>query len=160
MSTWNDFYVAVVGASAALTGLIFVGISINLAKILSIHGLPDRALLSLILLLNVTVSGLLFLIPEQATRTLGIEVLVIGLLAWLMIIRLDLRILKNKEKQYRRPYVFNFLINQISSVLFIITGLALLRGCANGEYWIVPAIILSIVKAVIDGWVLLVEINR
>ena len=53
MADWNDFYIAVASASAALTGLIFVGISISLTKILTIPGLADRALLSLILLVNV-----------------------------------------------------------------------------------------------------------
>ena len=53
LAQWSNFYVAVAGASAALTGLIFVGVSISLAKILSIPSLPNRALVSLILLLNV-----------------------------------------------------------------------------------------------------------
>jgi len=29
-----------------------------------------------------------------------------------------------------------------------------------GLYWIVPAVIFSFLKAIIDAWVLLVEINR
>jgi len=33
-------------------------------------------------------------------------------------------------------------------------------GLVNAEYWIVSAIDVSTVKAVIDGWALLVEINR
>ncbi len=40
---WANFFVAEVGASAALTGLVVVAISINLAKILSYPSLPDRA---------------------------------------------------------------------------------------------------------------------
>jgi len=39
----------------ALTGLIFVGVSINITKVLSFPKLPDRALLSLVLLLNILV---------------------------------------------------------------------------------------------------------
>jgi hypothetical protein len=44
MSGWENFFIAEVGASAALTGLIFVGVSINLARILSFPKLPNRAL--------------------------------------------------------------------------------------------------------------------
>lgn len=35
MPGWENFFVAQVGASAALAGLVFVGISINLTKIVA-----------------------------------------------------------------------------------------------------------------------------
>lgn len=35
-----------------------------------------------------------------------------------------------------------------------------LSSGSGGLYWIVPAIIFSFVKAILDAWVLLVEINR
>lgn len=160
MTGWNDFFVAVTGASAALTGLIFVGISISLAKILSIRGLPDRALVSLVLLLTVLILSILFLVPLLATKTLGITVLFVSILSWIIIFRLDFRIIKNKQKQYKKQYLFNMLIDQIATIFFVITGLALVVNCTNALLYIVPAIIVSIIKAVIDGWVLLVEINR
>ena len=69
MKEWNDFYIAIAGASATLTGLIFVGVSISLTKILAIRGLPDRALLSLVLLLNALVLSLLFLVPGLSVKT-------------------------------------------------------------------------------------------
>jgi len=160
MSDWSDFYVAVAGASAALTGLIFVGVSISLTKILSIKGLPDRALLSLLLLLNVLINSILFLIPEQATKTLGIEVLIVGIIAYATILQLDLRIFKNKQKQLKLPSALYFIIDHVATIPFIIGGIALTAGWTNGAYWVIPAILFSIVKAVLDGWVLLVEINR
>ena len=39
---WRDFFVGSVGASAALTGLLFVAISINLQQILRFPHLPGR----------------------------------------------------------------------------------------------------------------------
>ncbi|MBO0929374.1 hypothetical protein [Fibrella aquatilis] len=160
MKEWNDFYLAVASASAALTGLIFVGVSINLTKILSIKGLVDRALLSILLLLTVLVLSILFLVPALTTQTAGTAVLVIGILSWLFIFRLDLNNLQNKQKQHRRQYLFNMLIDQLATVCFIITGIAMTAGWPMGTYWIVPAILISVVKAVFDGWALLVEINR
>jgi hypothetical protein len=47
---WANFFVAEVGASAALTGLLVVAISINLARILSFAQLPERAAEGLITL--------------------------------------------------------------------------------------------------------------
>ncbi len=77
MSEWTNFNLAVASASAALTGLIFVGISVNLTKILSIHGLPDRALLALLLLVNVLVVSILFLVLGLTTKTVGTVILAI-----------------------------------------------------------------------------------
>jgi hypothetical protein len=55
LSEWGNFFFAEVGASAALAGPVFVGASINLAQILKIPGLPERALEALIALMTVLV---------------------------------------------------------------------------------------------------------
>jgi hypothetical protein len=41
--TWESFFIAQVGASAALTGLIFVALSINLDKVMQSPQLIGRA---------------------------------------------------------------------------------------------------------------------
>jgi len=111
MTEWNYFYVAVAGASLSLTGLIFVGVSISLTKILSIKGLADRTLLSLVLLLNILVLSILFLAPNQASRAFSTEVLTARWFVWKIVFRLDLRILKHKQKQYKKQHPLNMLID-------------------------------------------------
>ena len=37
---WHDFFIGVAGAAAALTGLLFVSLSINLEQILRGRGCP------------------------------------------------------------------------------------------------------------------------
>ena len=44
---WAAFFTAQLGAAATLGGLIFVGLSLNLEKILSFPALPNRALFAL-----------------------------------------------------------------------------------------------------------------
>ena len=65
MSGWESFFVAQVGASAAVAGLVFVGVSINLDKILKYAGLPGRAQEALIVLMLVLVVSSLMLVPGQ-----------------------------------------------------------------------------------------------
>src|SRR5690242_16811419 len=77
-SAWTDLFVASAGASAALTGLLFVAVSINLDRILSLEGAADRALATLLLLLLAVVVSLVGLIPGQSAGALGAEVLGLG----------------------------------------------------------------------------------
>src|SRR5215472_6968534 len=77
-SDWHDFFVGTIGASAALTGLLFVAISINLQQILKYSQLPGRAAGTLgILVCALVVSGF-GLAPGQGNRALGLEVLLAG----------------------------------------------------------------------------------
>ena len=79
---WDNFFIAEAGAAASLTGLIFVGVSINLSGILATSYLPYRALQSLILLLNILVVASLLLVPGQPDAIRGMEVLSIAIVAW------------------------------------------------------------------------------
>jgi modulator of FtsH protease len=60
---WHDFFLAAAGASAALLGLLFVGVSINLSAI-SAHDLRARAGQAFANLVFVLVISLLMLIPD------------------------------------------------------------------------------------------------
>src|SRR5215469_2576304 len=77
-SQWHDFFVGTIGASAALTGLLFVAISINLQQILKYPQLPGRAAGTLgILVCALIVSGF-GLAPGQGNRALGLEIAAAG----------------------------------------------------------------------------------
>ena len=160
MIGWENFFIAEVGASAALLGLIFVGVSINLTRIISLPGLPNRALLALIILLTILVMCSLLLVPGQSQTLVGIELLVVGLLVWITATRLDVMNLLKKEPQYRSSYMLNMALTQSALLPYIIAGIVVLTRGAGGLYWLVPAIIISFIKAILDAWVLLVEINR
>ena len=76
-ATWAAFFTAVTGAAAALVGLLFVAVSINLDKILKNAMLPARAAETLAVLLFVVVSSALALVPQDV-ELLGAEILVIA----------------------------------------------------------------------------------
>src|SRR5215211_9285643 len=80
MNEWYDFFLAQAGAAGVLTGLVFVGVSINLEKIVSdpSSGLAGRAAEALILLVAVLMASVLVLVPAQGPGVLGAEVLVGG----------------------------------------------------------------------------------
>lgn len=151
---------ALAGAAAALTGLLFVGVSINLKRILSHPRLADRALESLILLIHIVLISSLCLVPGQSTRWLGGEILLLGLVVWTIALYLDLRICRISPPEFKRHARRNIIMSQLAILPYICAGPLIFLGTASGAYWLIPAIFLSLLKALSDAWVLLVEINR
>ena len=160
MSAWENFFVAEVGASAVLAGLVFVGLSINLDKIIAGPGLPGRALEALVVLVVVLVVSSLLLVPGQSQALIGGEVLVSGLAVWIAIVSLQLGNLRTLAPPYHVVFAVRVALGQLATVPFVIAGAAVLVRGEGGLYWVVPGIIVSLVLALQDAWVLLVEINR
>jgi hypothetical protein len=160
MEEWHDLFVASAGAAAALMGLLFVGLSINLSKILAFPVLANRALIASMLLLSILIQTLLLLVPHETSRVAGICVLIIVLLTWPSVSFLDLVIFKKLESKYKNLHVGKILFDQVALLPYFIGGIIMLNGSVSGCYWLVGSIIVSFLKASLDAWVLLVEINR
>jgi hypothetical protein len=160
MTAWGNFFVALVGAAAALTGLIFVGVSISLSSILAIPHLSGRALESLVLLTNIVLISSLCLVPDQSFRTIGLEVLLISLFVWIIILLLDIRMLRTAVLEIKRHYRRNIIFSQLAMLPYLLAGAMILTSGPTGIYFLIPGIFISLIKALTDAWVLLVEIHR
>ena len=160
MNEWHDLFVATASAAAALAGLIFVGISINLQKILEFAKLPERALMPLILLLSIIILSILFLIPQQPLHRLGIEILIVATLTWLITLKIDYSIYKGTDPKYKKEILLNCMFDQLSVTPYIFNGVFFIYADKYGTYFFVAAIIFSFIKVITDAWVLTIEINR
>jgi modulator of FtsH protease len=161
IASWSDFFAAQLGASAALTGLLFVGVSINLGKILEGALLPLRAFMALVLLIVVLVLSSLLIMPGQSATAIGIEALAIGTALWAFGTAVEIRgWIHLPPQQHRVTYLGNAVLLQAATLPYMIGGILLLAGDPSAFYWLGVSVILSFVKAMIDSWVLLVEINR
>jgi hypothetical protein len=165
MDEWHDFFLAQAGAAGVLTGLVFVGVSINLEKIVSdpSSGLAGRAAEALILLVAVLTASVLVLVPGQGPGVLGAEVLVLGLAAWLWIVAIQLQVLRRWEAMrpdLRLPFVLRVALGQIATLPLVMAGVTVLSVGVGGLYWLVAGTVFSILAALLEAWVLLVEINR
>jgi modulator of FtsH protease len=160
MDGWENFFVAQAGASAALAGLIFVSVSISLPKILASAQLPDRAFQALVVLLQILVISSLMLVPRQPLVLVGAEVLAIGFAVWIMVVIFDIRSLRAANADYRRRAAFRTGLSQLAAALYVVAGGVIASEGSAGFYCLVAAIICSFAIAMLDAWVLLVEINR
>ena len=165
MNAWHDFFLAQAGAAGVLTGLVFVGVSINLQKIVSDRrsGLAGRAGEALILLVGVLLASVLGLVPAQGAGMLGAEVLVVGLAAWGCVVAIQLPRLREwgtKRADLRVSLVLRVVLGQVGTLAMVIAGVAVLWVGPGGLYWLVAGTLFSILATLFEAWVLLVEINR
>jgi len=156
---WTDLFVATAGASAALAGLVFVAVSINIERILQFEGLPERALETVLLLLGVLLASIIALAPGLSREALGAlllgEALVVGALIW----RLPWR----TGTQGVEPHLWALSrlgVRAAGTVPFVVGGISILADGGGGLYWILAGVLGAFVGAVANAWVLLVEILR
>jgi hypothetical protein len=159
IENWHDFFVAQAGAGAALAGLVFVSISINLSRVLGNRAVHGRAVEALVLLGSLLVIGLAMLIPGQGTTVLGIELIVLGICVSAFLLRIGIGS-ERRGGATRGQYQFRLLIAQVTALSTVIGGATLLNGAGGGLYWLAFAAICAIVAGMIGAWVVLVEILR
>jgi hypothetical protein len=166
MHEWTDFLVASSGASAGLLGLLFVALSINLKKIISVPLLPSRAFAAMILLATMLVVSLCALVPGLNPNILGWVTFLPGALDWVGGMKgfwASFTWFRSHRKKREIPlytFVLRFSLVQLGTLPYLAAGILFWTNNPLAPYWLVPAFLFSILTALYDTWVLLIEINR
>ncbi len=155
---WHDFFMGTIGAAAALTGLLFVAISINLEQILKYPQLPGRAAGTLGILVSALVVSGFALAPGQSSRSLGIEIAAAGAIVAVQALWVGHG--KETPAEPASWQIEHLTTLLLPSIALIVGGVSLIAGEGGGLYWVLAAILLAFVSASINAWVLLVEIKR
>lgn len=154
---WHELFVASAGAAAALAGLVFVAVSINVERIIALRGLPERALQTILLLLAAVVVSILGLVP-QSTTWLAVELLAAAL-------ALGVGIAITGRRAFDTGGNLGWLASRLVVVLpgcvfYLVGAGSLLVGWGGGLAWVVLGLTGGMVGAVGNAWILLVEILR
>jgi hypothetical protein len=155
---WHDFFIGTIGAAAALTGLLFVAISINLEQILKYPQLPGRAAATLGMLVSALVVSGFALAPGQSIRALGIEVACVAAVAAAQSVWVSLG--KKRPGEPMSWQIEHLATLLLPSLAIVVGGVILIGGTGGGLYWLLAGILFTFVSAAINAWVLLVEIKR
>ncbi|HEX6685622.1 MAG TPA: hypothetical protein VF062_22795 [Candidatus Limnocylindrales bacterium] len=159
-AAWSDFAVAVAGAGAALSGLLFVAVSINIQRILSFAHLPGRAAQTLIMLVLPLIVSVLLLIPDQPGTALSAELIAAGAFGGAALAWLNRPATRAEQEKRASWFLSRFLPSATIAILLIVAGVTLAAGAGGGIYWIAPMVILGFAAGLGNAWVLLVEILR
>jgi modulator of FtsH protease len=159
-SDWTNFGVVVGGASAALTGLLFVAVSLNVARIVRHPALRATAGQTLVLFVVPLLTSIVLVVPAQPRWTLGVELIVLGLVAGLVLV------VTGRAKgtgpdvpESRLANVLDRTSPNIVTLVFVeLTGVTVLVGHGGGLYWLVPSAVLSLIGGVLNAWLFLTRV--
>jgi modulator of FtsH protease len=155
---WANLFVATAGAAAALTGLLFVAISINLTRIVEIPRLPGRAGATLGVLVALLITSCFALAPDQSNTALGIEFCVVGaLVAVQAVVALGRH---RQDVDTRLHAAYQLVVALIPGIALTMGGVSLAAGVGGGLFWTLAGVVTGFAVGVLNAWVLLVEINR
>jgi hypothetical protein len=160
LTDWAPFFSAETGAAAALVGLITVAISINLNRILEHPHLPARAGESLFALTTAFVICGVALFPGLSPRAFGVVALALAAASLVFGARNQILSRNVKDVVAIEKQIIGG-AGRLASALPILAGGAMLFAQAPaGLAWIAGGVLATLAVAVMNAWVLLVEIMR
>ncbi|HEY1426461.1 MAG TPA: hypothetical protein VGF50_07300 [Caulobacteraceae bacterium] len=159
-TAWQTFFAAEVNASAALTGLVVVAVSVNLTRILEHELLPPRAGEALIALVGALVLTSLLLLPGQPVRAQAVECGIGGVVMMAVPFSFQLRAYRSDTPNSRAHPLLRALLSSLGGAPILVAAVLLAEGSGAGLYWAAVGVILSLIAGVVGAWVLLVEILR
>jgi modulator of FtsH protease len=160
MGTWQTFFATQAGVSAALTGLVFVALSINLKQILGLPGLAGRAGEALLLLLFPVVTGLTAVTPQTSVRGLGWQLLAAAAVLAFAVGRILRSGRRAAEGRPAREFRSRAAAALAPVGAALVAGLLMAGGSSQGLWWEAAVTLLCVTAGVADAWILLVEILR
>ena len=153
---WLTFGTAVATVAGALTGLLFVAVSVKSDVMAGSRALRSRAAQTLMLFMTSVLAGV-FLVAPQPQAALGPELLALAAVSGATLLVLDRRAGHGASQGVAR-YVERFSPNTITAVLVGVAGITFMLKAGGGLYWLIPAAVASLAGGVINAWLFLVRL--
>ena len=156
-TAWLSFGEAVAAVAGALTGLLFVALSVRSDTVSASRSLSSRAAQTLVLFMTSVLVAVLLVAP-QPSAALGSELLAVALVSGTALLILDKRAGHSTDKGVVR-YIERFSPNMITAALVGVAGLTLLVKAGGGLYWLIPAAMAGLLGGVVNAWLFLVKVT-
>ena len=157
VSVWLGFGEALAAVAGALTGLLFVAVSVKSDTLAASRSLSSRAAQTLVLFMTSVLIALLLVVPQPPVA-LGWELLAVAVVSGTALLILDRRAGHGAD-QGVASFVERFSPNSITAVLVGIAGLTFLLRTGGGLYWLIPATVASLLGGVVNAWMFLIKVT-
>jgi hypothetical protein len=154
---WLSFGEALAAVSGALTGLLFVAVSVKSTVLAASRGLSYRAAQTLVLFMTSVLVAVLLVAPQPAA-SLGWELLAVAVVSGIALLVFDRRAGHGSDQGVAR-YIERFSPNTITALLVGVAGLTFLLKAGGGLYWLIPAAVASLLGGVVNAWLFLVKVT-
>ena len=166
---WENFAVISGSAAGALTGLLFVAVSLNRDRIVGHAALRSEAGQTLVLFLLALLLSLLLVIPGTSPRLLGIVLVVLAVVSGAILIIIG----RGKDDaargrageaaadhageaaEDRLARLLDTVSPNLTAMLCITVSGCLEIAGDNGLYWLAAAVVLALGSGVINAWLFL-----
>jgi len=155
---WTDLAVIAGSASGALTGLLFVAVSLNRDRIAAHPPLRAEAAQTLVLFVLPLIISIVLVVPGTPNWVLGLELVTVALVAGVTMALLSHgRHPVGEAPEDRLAQLLDSVsLNLVTTLLVLVAGCIELAG-DDGLYWLAPAIIAALVNGVINAWLFLIR---
>jgi modulator of FtsH protease len=147
-AAWQNFYIMIGTANAAITGLLFVALSLHLRSILAHPLFKPRAIVVLVVLtLQIIISAIV--LAPQPRVLMGAEILVLNV----AFIALNLR--------QRSAWEINtgLALSLAIRVTYIWAAVSLIVGVGGGFYVLGAILVITIARSMTNCWTLLTAVE-
>ena len=143
-AAWQNFYLMMGTANAAITGLVFVALSIHLREVLDHPILKPRAVLALVVLTTQIVISAIVLTP-QSRELMGVEILVMNGIFLILNLRNRVAITLNQAA----------LVSLLIRLTYVYASVSLVVGQGGGFYILGLVLVLTLARTMASCWALL-----
>jgi len=159
--SWQNFYVMTGGAAAALTGLLFVAMSLHSRAITGHPLYGGRAVGTLVSLMTQLFLAAAVLVPGQSVTAIGVEVEVAAVYFLVTSLRSILRLRQPSlaKAQSGRRRLIEIAGASIWLILFVTTGVSLILQRGPGFYELAVVMVFMFGWNVYVAWILITEIS-
>jgi len=154
---WLGFGEALAAVAGALTGLLFVALSVKGAVLATSRSLSSRAAQTLVLFMTSVLIAVVLVAPQPSVA-LGWELLAVAVVSGIGLLILDRRAGHGSDQRVAR-YIERFSPNTITAVLLGVAGLTFLLKAGGGLYWLIPAVVASLLGGVVNAWLFLIKVT-